>query len=197
MPTDLHFALFVRDAAGLGGGRAGVWPAPGPLDRRVAAPDLCALAGASEHQRAREQWPRWWDALVAGLPLDLEEIRERVRRAPTAGDPRIGRATELADGSVELGAIIARCAPAAAEWERQRKPVVPEFMRRYNALLHEVGIELQQRTDMAGEPPVDATIDFLMTDGDGAAIASSVRAIAWGNALADPEIREALLTALA
>jgi len=66
-----------------------------------------------------------------------------------AGDLWIGRATQLTDGSVEPGVIIARLAAGAAEWDCHRKPLVPEFMRQYRALLHEVGVELQERTDAA------------------------------------------------
>ncbi len=36
-PYDLHFALFVRDAVRLNGGRPTTWPSPPALDRRLAA----------------------------------------------------------------------------------------------------------------------------------------------------------------
>jgi hypothetical protein len=56
-PEDLHFALFVRDACGVGGSAA-----PGPL---CAPPSLAHSVPAGERAGLAAAWEAWWQALLA------------------------------------------------------------------------------------------------------------------------------------
>jgi hypothetical protein len=192
---DLHFALFVREAAALGEVPAGTWAAPPVLDRRLAARPLADIATEQERTRAREQWPSWWDRLVNAPAPDLEAMRALVRRGSV--DPYVSRLFDPLGAAPELRAVVERCRPHGLTWEQGQRRLMHALMRELShPYFHEIGTEAERRRQAGGKPPLDARADLVLAEGAGAIIPAPDHAIVWGDALADPATRARLVDAL-
>jgi hypothetical protein len=161
--SDLHYALFVREAYRL------AVPydrsIPPPLAERT--PDLSGRLGEAERSAASSAWPQWW-AAVAGLDgrrQESQHLATLISRGVAVDDPP----QEILDTFAVLRRAAVDCQDEARSFAKHVKRRIIEAKRNPDLRLSQQDIDdvLDRLSSRSGRPRNSFAADTLVVDVEG------------------------------